>query len=119
MEGIMPIIWTLGHPSRRKQFEYSGDVNNGVILHFSGNPPISSEFFQAILNEFRGRTIKGGYSMTDPISGGLGEWIQNNSTRLNPVSLTPRHGSFISAILVHEGLITSNLVRNRVYLNFP
>ena len=118
MEGIAPIIWTLGHPSRRKQFEYSGDVSKGVILHFSGNPHISSNFFQAILNEFRGRTIKGGFSMTDPISGGLGEWIQNNSTRLNPVSLTPRHGSFIAAILVHEGFITSNLVGHRVYLNF-
>ena len=115
----MPRIWTLGHPSIRTEFEYSGDVSRGVILHFSGNPPISSEFFQAILNEFRGRTIKGGFSMTDPISGGLGEWIQNNSNHLNPVSLTPRHSSFIAAILVHKGLITSNLVGHRVYLNFP
>lgn len=115
----MPKIWTLGHPSIRTEFEYSGDVDNGVTLHFSGNSRISSEFFQAILNEFRGRTIKGGFSMTDPMSGGLGEWIQNNSKHLNSVSLTPRHGSFIAAILVHEGFITSNLVGHRVYLNFP
>lgn len=119
MEGVMPKIWTLGHPSIRTEFEYSGDVSKGVILHFSSNPHISSEFFQAILNEFRGRTIKGGFSMTDPISGGLGEWIQNNSKPINPINLTPRHGSFIAAILVHEGFITSNLVGNRVYLNFP
>ena len=112
-------IWTLGHPSIRTEFEYSGDVSKGVILHFSGNPRISSEFLQAILNEFRGRTIKGGFGMTDPMSGGLGEWIQNNSKHLNPVSLTPRHGSFIAAILVHKGFITSNLVGHRVYLNFP
>ena len=115
----MPKIWTLGHPSIRTEFEYSGDVREGVILHFSGNPPISSEFFQAILNEFRGRTIQGGFSMTDPIPGGLGEWIKNNSNHLNPVSLTPRHGSFIAAILVDEGLITSDLDGHKVYLNFP
>ncbi len=115
----MPKIWTLGHPSRRTEFEYSGDVDNGVTLDFSGNPYISSEFFHAILNEFRGRTIKGGFSMTDPISGGLGEWVQNNSNRLNPVSLTPRHASFIAAILVHEDFIKSDLDGNTVYLNFP
>ena len=115
----MPKIWTLGHPSKKTEFEYSGDVDNGVTLHFSGNPPISSEFFQAILNEFRGRKILGGFNMTDPPPGGVGEWIQNNSTRLNSVSLTPRHGSFIAAILVHEGFITSDLDGNTVYLNFP
>lgn len=115
----MPRIWTLGHPSKRTQFDYTGDVDNGVILQFSGNPRISSEFFKAILNEFRGRRIAGGFSMTDPVSGGLGEWLQNNSNRLNPVGLTPRHATFIAAILAHEGFITSDLDGNTVYLDFP
>ena len=56
--------------------------------------------------------------MTAPTSDGLGEWVQNNSRRLNKVSLTPRHASFIAAILVSEGKITSRLRGNAVYLHF-
>ena len=114
----MPTISTLGPPSRRTQFTYAGDVHAGVTLHFTNKPRVSAEFFQAILNEFRGETIAGGFSMTSPTPGGLGEWVQDNSARLNPVRLTSRHASFIAAILVNEGLITSSLKGNKVYLHF-
>ena len=114
----MPIISTLGHPSRRTQFTYAGDVHTGVTLHFTNKPRVSAEFFQAILDEFRGNTIPGGFSMTDPTPGGLGEWVRDNSARLNPVRLTPRHASFIAAILVHEGFIISSLKGNAVCLHF-
>jgi len=56
--------------------------------------------------------------MTDPTPGGLGEWVQEHSRELNDVALTPRHASFIAAILVHENLIRSSLHRNAVYLHF-
>ena len=56
--------------------------------------------------------------MTDPTPEGFGEWIQENSSRYGR-SLTPRHGSFIAAILVHEGYIQSSLHRNAVILHFP
>ena len=46
-------------------------------------------------------------------------WVEKNSTKLNGVSLSPRHASFIAAILVHEGHITSFLKGNAVYLKFP
>ena len=115
----MPTIWTLGSGGKRTQFEYTGTVADGVVLHFSGNPRVSAEFFQAILDTFEGQTIPGGFSMTDPTPGGLGEWIRNNSPQLNPVPLTPRHGSFIAAILVREGRITSHLVGNGIKLTFP
>jgi hypothetical protein len=114
----MPKIWTLGGPSKRTQFTYIGDVEAGVVMHFTGRPRISAKFFQAILTQFRGITVPGGFSMTDPTPGGLGEWVQNNSTRLNPVNLTPRHASFIAAILVAEGYITTSLKGNAVYLHF-
>jgi hypothetical protein len=114
----MPTISTLGPPGKRTQFTYSGEVQTGVILHFSGNPRVSAEFFAAILDEFRGQTIPGGFSMTNPTQGGLGEWVQNNSHRLNTVSLSQRHASFIAAILVNEGYITSSLRGNAVYLHF-
>ncbi len=114
----MPTIWTLGGPSKRTQFIYTGDVRAGAVLHFTGRPRISGSFFQAMLKQFRGITIPGGFSMTDPTPSGLGEWVQNNSPKLNTDSLTPRHVSFIAAILVNEGFITSSLKGNAVYLHF-
>ncbi len=112
------MIWTLGSKTRRTQFSYSGSVNAGVILQFTGRPYIKPDFFRAILKRFDGRTIAGGFSMTDPTSGGLGEWVQENANQLNGTSLSPRHASFIAAILVNEGFITSSLEGNAVYLYF-
>jgi len=43
--------------------------------------------------------------MTSPTPGGFGEWVQGKSGRLNKTSLTPRHGSFIAAILREEGYL--------------
>jgi hypothetical protein len=88
-------------------------------LLFTGNPYISPEFFKAIMARFKGSTVIGGFSMTDPTPGGLGQWVEKNSKFINGISLSPRHASFIAAILVHEGLITSNLQRNAVCLFFP
>ena len=112
-------IFTLGHPSKRTQFEYSGDVISGVTLNFkSGDIPVSDQLFQSILDEFRERSVPGGFSMTNPIRGGLGEWVEFNSSRLNSVRLSPRHASFIAAILENEGYIKSSLEGNAVYLHF-
>lgn len=115
----MPTIWTLGSTNTRKQFSYIGNVNAGVTLEFAGTPQITPGFFEAILHEFTGRTIPGGFSMTKPTPGGLGQWVQEHSRELNGSVLTPRHASHIAAILVHEGLITSSLDGNAVHLHFP
>ncbi|MBM3236027.1 hypothetical protein FJZ31_06975 [Candidatus Poribacteria bacterium] len=114
----MTTIWTLGIAQKRTQFSYSGDVGTGVTLSFIGKPYISPEFFKAILGHFAGRTIPGGFNMTDPTPGSLGEWVDKNSQKLNGTKLTPRHASFIAAILVHEEMITSSLKGNAVYLHF-
>jgi hypothetical protein len=114
----MPLIYTLGGPKKRTQFNYTGDVLTGVTIEFTGKPRIAHSFFQSILNQFRGSTIQGGFSMTNPSKAGLGYWVANNSKRLNHLSLTPRHASFISAILVHEGYIRSSLKGNSVILHF-
>jgi len=109
----MPTTPTLGSPGKRKEFNYTGDTLTGVTLHFdNGNPRISANLFQTILETFEGQTIPGGFCMTSPTRGGLGEWVQQNS------SLSPRHASHIAAILVHEGLIMSRLLGNSVYLHF-
>ena len=115
----MPTIETLGHINKRTHFSCTGNTHDGVILHFTNNQKITGDFFQAIMSNFRGRTIPGGFGMTTPSPDGLGEWVQTNSRLLNSISLTPRHASFIAAIMVHEGLITSFLEGNAVYLKFP
>lgn len=117
----MPTISTLGHGSKRTNFTYTGDVETGVTIHFekAQDTKISAELFRAILIQFRGRTIPGGFSMTNPTRGGLGEWIMNNSTHHNKANLTPRHASFIAGILCHEDYIQSDLKGNAVYLIFP
>lgn len=115
----MPTITTLGSPAKKTRFTYTGSVTDGVILEFTGRPRVTAEFFTAIMNQFRRETIPGGFSMTNPTPGGLGIWVQENSPHKNAVRLTPRHGSFIAAILVHEGYITSSLQGNSVMLHFP
>ena len=114
----MPTIYTLGGPNRKTKFYYTGDVENGVVLHFTGKPRISPNFFRSILKQFVGLSIPGGFDMTNPTKGGLGQWVANNSSQLNTVKLTPRHASFIAAILEHEGYITSSLDGNAVILHF-
>lgn len=114
----MPTIWTLGPVAKRTQFEYTGSVHEGVRIRFSGNPPISAAFFQAILGQPKGKTVRGGFSATNPTKKGLGEWVRDNSGELNGRKLTPRHASFIAAILVHEGFATSCLDGNAVVLHF-
>jgi hypothetical protein len=110
--------FTLGSAGRKMRFTYTGNVPSGTTLDFTGNPCISADFFQAILAKFDGLSVPGGFSMTNPKPGGLGEWVAKNSSRLNPVQLTPRHASFIAAILDHEGYISSSLDGNAVILHF-
>lgn len=114
----MTKIQTLGSKEKRTWFEYKGSIKEGTTLLFSGKPFISSEFYRDVLSSFNGMTIKGGFSMTDPSHGGFGEWVNENSSKYGR-RLTPRHGSFISAILVSEGYIRSSLKGNSVILHFP
>jgi len=114
----MPEIYTLGSKNKRTKFYYDGSVEIGTRLNFVGRPWISTEFYSAILKTFSGKTIKGGFSMTTPPPDGFGEWVKENSKKYGN-KLTPRHGSFIAAILVHEGYITSSLQGNAVILSFP
>ena len=114
----MPRIWTLGAPNKKTQFDYSGSVDTGATLLFNAKPRVSPEFFKAILGHFNGKTVPGGFSMTDPTPGGFSQWVEANSKELNDVSLSPRHASFIAAILVCEGFITSSLKGNSAFLHF-
>jgi hypothetical protein len=115
----MQTIQTLTHPYKRTTFNYTGSVTEGVTLEITGRPDISAVFFTVILRVFRGANIPGGFNETSPTPGGLGEWVEHHSRQMNTVKLYPRHASFIAAILVHEGYITSILKKNAVILHFP
>src|SRR6185369_1553203 len=113
----MPTIQTLGHSSRRTTFSYTGDITQGVTIDFkNGTAKVSRGFFAAILQAFRGETIRGGFDMVSPPPGGLGKWVLDNSEQMNTMKLTPRHASFIAAILEQETEVISVLDGNAVYL---
>jgi len=79
---------------------------------------VTAGFIQVIITTFRGRSIRGGFKMDDPPPDGFGKWIQDNSKHLNGQSLTPRHASFIAAVLRHEGYLNCRLDGNAVILKF-
>ena len=111
---------TLGPPKKRTEFCYSGSIQSGVILHQSGHPRIDARVFIEALKHFAGKRVGGGFKEDDPPSGGFGEWLQNESSKLNSgKKLTPRHGSFVAAILCDEAGVTSSLDGNAVVLYFP
>jgi hypothetical protein len=105
----MPIISTL---SGQTVFEYTPDGRGGFFIEYTGRPHISIEFIQKIQSEFKNKTVPGGFSMTNPIPGGFGEWIQNNSP------LTPRHGSHIAAVLKEFGIIKDSFGKKPIMLKF-
>lgn len=116
----MPRIKTCGGPQRATEFSYEGSVQTGFIIIFdkTRNVSLTAEFLQAIITEFRGRSIRGGFKMDDPPPDGFGKWIQDNFLLLNRQSLTPRHASFIAAILRHEGYLNCRLEGKAVILDF-
>lgn len=115
----MPRIFTCGSPGMRTEFAYEGNIDNGVILKFtSGNVKVSHELLKAAIDQFKGKEIRGGFSMTNPTRSGFGEWVENKSKILNKTSLTPRHGSFVAAILHEESYLKCTLDGNAVVLKF-
>jgi hypothetical protein len=115
----MPRIKTCGGPRKATEFSYEGSMQTGFVIIFDTvNVSLRTEFLQAIISEFRGRTIRGGFKMDDPPPDGFGHWVQDNSELLNGQSLTPRHASFVASILRHEGYLNCRLDGNAVILDF-
>lgn len=110
----MPTIETCGPEYVRTSFSYRGSVQQGITIEFkTGDFTINAEIIQNVLNHFRGQRVRGGFSMTDPIPGGVGEYLAGLSN-----SLTPRHASFLCAVLRHEVLVNCELDGNAVVVAF-
>jgi hypothetical protein len=69
----------------------------------------NAEIIQAVLNYFRGQRVRGGFTMTNPTSGGVGEYLVSLGN-----ALTRRHASFLCAALRHEGLVKCELDGNAI-----
>ncbi len=110
---------TLGPLSRRKEFFYSGSILERVVLQQAGNPPVSARLFAEALRYFAGKKVYGGFKQDNPQLGGFGDWLQQESSKLNSRKLYPRHGSFVAAILCAEAGVKSGWEGNAVVLYFP
>lgn len=110
----MPTIETCGPETRRTEFTYRGNAQDGIILEFeSGDFEIDAQTIATTIEHFRGQTVRGGFSMTAPPLGGVGDFLRQQGG-----GLTPRHASFLCAALQHEGLVNCSLEGNAVVVTF-
>lgn len=110
----MPTIKTCGPEAKRTEFTYHGSAQDGITLEFeSGDFEISAQAIATTMEHFRGQTVRGGFSMTAPPLGGVGDFLQRQGEWL-----TPRHASFLCAALQHEGLVNCSLDGNAVVVTF-
>ncbi len=82
----------------RSNFEYEGSVQTGTRINFGVNQivNVSSDDYSRLLNHFKGRTAPIGTSRTTPPKENVGEWLQNNITKV-------AIASYVGAILINEG----------------
>ena len=107
-------IQTCGLPSKQRFFNYRGNSTDGIILEYpSGNRSVPREVIDNLLNRYEGGVMLGA-SMTNPVEGGVGEFIS-----MQQVNLTPRHASHIIGVLFHEERVEINHRGNAVEVIFP
>jgi len=90
----------------RSEFEYEGSVAEGTRIYYGTEQEsyISKAQYQALLQHFRGRTVKCGTSRTKPPVDSVGAWLQSyvqNRTL----------ASYVCAILIAEGYAIKGNIR--------
>jgi hypothetical protein len=65
--------------------------------------------------------VYGGFDAVNPIPGGFGEWVrdESKSKNANPVQLTPPLACSVAAILCAEAGVEHFMEGKRVVLRFP
>lgn len=81
----------------RSEFEYEGSVAEGTRLYYGTRREtyISKAEWQALLQHFKGRTVKCGTARTTPPEGSVGEWLRDNVQNRTL-------GSYVCALLIGE-----------------
>jgi excisionase family DNA binding protein len=84
----------------RSKFRVSGTVKTGARIwpgKMQSGLYFSHEFFERMMSQFRGKELPVGLNFSNPGSGSLGEWIQENlPTKMNPTYC-------VAGLLVAEG----------------
>ncbi len=90
-------IKTLPTWAGKSQFKYSGSVSQGTkITYGSGfSIAIKADQYSALLSHFKGKTVDIGTIFTNPPRGSLGEWLQQNVTKVATAS-------YVGPILISE-----------------
>jgi hypothetical protein len=110
---------TCGRGDKATPFEFEGSVVEGFVLHFgSGAVPLNPEFLAKIKEHFHGKRVPGGFSMDNPPASGFGAWVRDYSRQWNSRALTPRHASFLAALLRDAGWLRCSYEGAAVWLEF-
>jgi hypothetical protein len=81
----------------KSKFEYSGSILEGTHIYYGEKRDsiVSKEEYEALLKNFKGRTVKCGCSRTSPPPDSVGEWLNERKGRAL--------ASYVCAILIDEG----------------
>lgn len=103
-----------------RDFRYSGDLKKGITVHFATvDTFIPAELFNAIQQQFASKSIRGGFSMTNPPADGLGYFVRSYSKDHLNRTISPRYASHIAAILRDHGMVSIAKDGRTVMLSFP
>lgn len=103
----------------QSEFKYDGDINAGYQLYFKTlTVKLPSKLIEAVIKEFSGKYVAGGFSMTEPVKGGIGYFIRKYSRENLSRGVSPRYGSHVVALLRDEGLLEVSKEGRRVMVNF-
>lgn len=103
----------------QRNFNYNGSLKRGYDLLFeTGTVHIPAKLIFAILEKYIGKSVFGGFNMTDPEPDGLGEFIQQYSESNLERVIVPRYATHIAAILKDEEMLTISKREGKVFLDF-
>ena len=102
-----------------RDFTYSGDLRSGFTIHFgTSNLVLPAGLFTASLEQFRGKTVKGGFNMVTPPVDGFGHFVRAYGRTHMERAISPRYASHVAAILRDEELVEITKDGRSVVLTF-
>lgn len=103
----------------RKEFKYEGSLQTDYKLFFEGYEIIiPSRLMFAVLENFSGQTVIGGFNRDDAPEGGIGLFVQDYSEAKFEKKITSLNGTHIVAILRDEGFVNVENDGNKVVVTF-
>jgi len=103
----------------RKTFRYEGSLQKGFKLYFErSSTEIPARMFFAILENFSGQSVIGGFDRDNPPAEGIGYFIQQYSSTKLQDNILPLNGTHIIAILRDENFVNVRIEGSKVIVDF-